>query len=149
MADNIVVAFTDLKRPFVVKTDASALEVTTVLYYRTLVGMQLQPVSFISRTLKEAERHNTVHEWESLTVVWVVDKFRPYLEHTQFEIPTDHASLKWNFTTQQTPRRVRRIVWLQGFNYVIKHRRERANTPTDALSIHQVTWERLLVWIPE
>lgn len=138
LADNVVVALPDLNRPFVVETDASAVGVAAVLLQET--GGQLRPVSFISRTLKEAEQHYTVQEWECLAVVWAVDKFRPYLEHTLFEIHTDHASLKWMFTTEQTSSRVRRwVLRLQGFNCVVKHRRGRANIPADALSRNPVS----------
>lgn len=67
--------------------------------------------------------------------MWAVDKFRPYVEFTSFEVHCDHASLSWMFRTEQSSCRVRRwVLRLQGFNCKIKHRRGRANIPADALS---------------
>lgn len=92
-------------------------------------------MSFITRVLTDAEKQYTVQEWECLAVVWAVDKFRPYLEFTEFEIHCDHSSLSWMFQTNQASPRVKRwVLRLQGLNCKIKHRRGLANIPADALS---------------
>lgn len=130
---NAVVALPDLNKPFVIETDASGVGIGAVLLQET--EGQLRPVSFISRTLTPAEQNYTVQEWECLAVVWALDRFRPYIEFTHFEIHCDHASLSWMFSTEQTSSRVRRwVLRLQGFNCTIKHRRGKANIPADALS---------------
>lgn len=133
LASDVVVALPDLNRPFIIETDASGTGIAAVLLQE--VNGQLRPVSFISRTLTTAERNYTVQEWECLAVVWAVDKFRPYIEFSSFEVHCDHASLAWMFSTEQTSCRVRRwVLRLQGLNCVIRHRRGRANIPADALS---------------
>lgn len=135
LAQDVVVSLPDLNRPFVVETDASGVGIAAVLLQAADDNAQLRPICFISRVLTEAEQRYTVQEWECLAVVWAVDKFRPYLEFTEFEVHCDHSSLSWMFTTDQTSPRVRRwVLRLQGFNCKIKHRRGLANVPADALS---------------
>lgn len=133
LAHDAVMSLPDLNRPFVVETDASGIGIAAVLLQAGPDG--LQPISFISRVLTEAEGHYTVQEWECLAVVWAVDKFRAYLEFTNFEIHCDHSSLSWMFSTDQASPRVKRwVLRLQGFNCRIRHRRGLANIPADALS---------------
>lgn len=135
LAHDVVVNLPDLNRPFVVETDASGVGIAAVLLQAAENDAQLQPIFFISRVLTEAQQHYTVQEWECLAVVWAVDKFRPYLGFTEFEVHCDHSSLSWMFTTDQTSPRVKRwVLRLQGFNCRIKHRRGLANVPADALS---------------
>lgn len=133
LAHDAVVNLPDLNRPFVVETDASGIGIAAVLLQAS--PEELRPVSFISRVLTEAEKQYTVQEWECLAVVWAVDKFRPYLEFTEFEIHCDHSSLSWMFHTDQASPRVKRwVLRLQGLNCKVKHRRGPANIPADALS---------------
>lgn len=133
LATDAVLSLPDLNAPFVVETDASSVGIAAVLLQRR--DNILKPISFISRGLSDAEHNYTVQEWECLAVVWAVEKFRSYLEFTEFEVHCDHASLAWMFTTEQASPRVRRwVLRLQGFQCKIKHRRGKANIPADALS---------------
>lgn len=133
LATGAVLRLPDLNAPFIVETDASSTGIAAVLLQQQ--EDILRPVSFISRGLSDAERNYTVQEWECLAVVWAVDKFRPYLEFTEFEIHCDHSSLAWMFSTEQASPRVRRwVLRLQGFQCKIRHRRGKANIPADALS---------------
>lgn len=135
LANDVVVSLPDLNRPFVVETDASQAGIAAVLLQTAEDSDELRPVSFISRVLTEAEQRYTVQEWECLAVVWAVDKFRPYLDFTHFEVHCDHSSLSWMFSTDQASPRVKRwVLRLQGFNCKIRHRRGLANIPADALS---------------
>lgn len=133
LANDAVVSLPDLNRPFVVETDASGVGIAAALLQEG--PERLKPVSFISRVLTDSERNYTVQEWECLAVVWAVDKFRPYLDFTDFDVHFDHSSLSWMFTTEQASPRVRRwVLRLQGFSCTIRHRRGHANIPADALS---------------
>lgn len=133
LTEEAVVALPDLNRPFIIETDASGIGIAAVLLQEK--DGHLRPVSFISRTLTEAESNYTVQEWECLAVVWALDKFRPYIEFAHFEVHCDHASLSWMFHTEQTSSRVKRwVLRLQGFKCTVKHRRGKANIPADALS---------------
>lgn len=123
----------DLNKPFVLETDASGVGIAAILLQES-EGI-LRPIEFISRKLNPHEKNYTVQEWECLAVVWAVERFRPYLEFTAFEIHCDHASLVWMFKTEQTSSRVKRwVLRLQGFDCVIKHRKGSLNIPADALS---------------
>lgn len=125
LARGAVVSLSDLNQPFVVKTDASCVG----------IAEGLQQVSFISRVLTDSKSNYTVQEWECLVVAWVVYKFRPCFDFTDFKVHCDHSSLSWMFTTEQTSPQVRRwLPRLQGFNCTIRRRRGRENIPADALS---------------
>lgn len=58
-------------------------------------------IAFASRSLNTAERNYSATELEYLTVVWVLEKWRVYLEDQLFTITTvtDHASFLWVFKT--------------------------------------------------
>jgi len=57
---------------------------------------QERVVAYTSRSLtKREERNISATELELLTVKHALKAFRPYLEGSQFELVTDHVSLKW------------------------------------------------------
>lgn len=107
LAIGAVLRLPDLNAPFVIATDASSVGIAAVLLQHQDT---FRPVSFISRGLSHSECNYTVQKWECLAVVWAVEKFRPFLEFTEFEVHCDRASLAWMFTTEQASPRVRRWV---------------------------------------
>ena len=79
--------------PFVIQTDASDSGLGAVLT-QTIDGVD-RVLCFASRTMTPAERNNSVTERECLAVLWVICKFRSYVEGCHFTVITDHSSLKW------------------------------------------------------
>ena len=47
--------------------------------------------------LKQAQKNYNMTEKECITVKWVIDKFRPYVEESHFMVITDHSALQWLF----------------------------------------------------
>lgn len=61
LLEEAVLSLPDLHRPFTIETDASGVGMSAVLLQEH--DGQLRPVSFISKTLSDAERNYTVQEW--------------------------------------------------------------------------------------
>ena len=82
----------DFSQPFRVTTDASGIAVGGVL------TQENRPVAFTSWKLKVHERNYPTHVLELLAVIHALKLWRHYLLGCQFELITDHKSLKWIFT---------------------------------------------------
>ena len=105
--------------PFTLMTDASLYGTGAVL----LQGGK--PCAYDSKKFIPAERNYSTTEQEGLAVIRAVKKWRPYLEGAKhkFIILTDHAALRWLFSTKDTPNRrvMRWITELQGYDFDIRH----------------------------
>lgn len=89
----------------------------------------------MSHKLTSAQKNYTVSEQEFLAAVMAVKKFRAYVEGHEFEIITDHASLKWLMNqTDLHGRLARWALKLQGFNFKTCHRKGIQNVVPDTLS---------------
>ena len=76
-----------------VQTVASDTGIGAVLLH--VIDGQERVLEFAGRTLSQAESNYSVTERECLTVVWAIQKFRPYIEGYHFLVVTDHSSLRW------------------------------------------------------
>lgn len=68
-------------------------------------------VAYGSRQLKPHERNYPTHDLELAAVVFALKQWRHYLYEEQFEIFTDHKSLKYLFTQKDLNLRQRR--WME------------------------------------
>jgi len=128
----------DLNGTFTVQCDASGYGLGAVLLAD--VNETTQPVCYISRNLKDAEKNYSVTEQECLAVVWACEKFRPFIECTRFTVVTDHKALTWLSTMKDPKGRLARwALRLQGFNYKIGYRPGALNHVPDMLSRNPVT----------
>lgn len=119
--------------PFQVQTDASDFGLGAVLT-QTIDGNE-HVISYISRSLTPNERKFSTTEKECLAVVWAVEKFRPYIEGTHFEVITDHFSLQWLHSLKDPCGRLARwSVRLQQYSFDVVHRRGRDHVVPDCLS---------------
>jgi hypothetical protein len=76
------------------QTDASGTALGAVLS-QEIDGCR-QPVAYASRTLTAQERRASfAYEIECLAVLFGIDMFRQYLEHTEFLLKTDNQALSW------------------------------------------------------
>ena len=123
----------DTTKNYVVTTDASGFATGAVLQQDH--GKGLQPIAFMSHKMNAAEKNYPVHEQELLAIVHALREWRHYLHGTEFEVVTDHMSLK-HFLTQPrlSARQARWAEFMQEFIMKITHRPGRLNNAADALS---------------
>ncbi|KAJ8346946.1 hypothetical protein SKAU_G00283470 [Synaphobranchus kaupii] len=106
---NVVLAYPDAQRPFIVDTDASNTGVGAVLSQEDEDGERV--VTYYSRALGKAERNYCVTRRELLAVVRALHHFRPYLQGSHFLLRTDHTSLTWLLNFKDPEGQVAR--WLE------------------------------------
>jgi hypothetical protein len=128
-----VLKLADPERPYTIHCDASGYAVGSVLMQDQ--GNGLQPVSFISTKMKDAETRYAPHEQELLSLVYACKKWRHYLHGRQFTILSDHRSLQ-HFTTQPllSARQARWKDLLAEFDFIIQYIEGPKNVVADALS---------------
>ena len=92
-------------------------------------------VAYSSRQLKDHERNYPTHDLELAAVVHALKIWRHYLYGAQFEIFTDHQSLKYIFTQKELNLRQRRwIELLKDYDFALQYHPGKANVVADALS---------------
>ena len=129
-----VLALADPKLPYVIHCDASGFAVGACLMQDQ--GAGLQPVSYISCKMKDAETRYAPHEQELLSLVYACKKWRHYLHNGKpFTVLTDHQSLRF-FSTQPllSARQARWKDALAEFDFTIRYIEGPKNVIADALS---------------
>lgn len=128
-----VMSCPDYSRPFVIQCDASNEGIGAVLCQK--LGDSEQAVAFLSRKLTDTERRYSTSERELLSVVYAIEKFRPYIDGLHFQVITDHSALKWLHKMKDPHGRLARwAMKLQQFSFDIIHRPGKSHTVPDALS---------------
>jgi hypothetical protein len=89
MSTTPVLALPDFSLPFVVETDACDEGLGALLM------QQGRPIAFLSKALGIKNKQLSIYEKGFLALIMVVDKWRPYLQRTEFEIRTDHKALSF------------------------------------------------------
>ncbi|GJW98585.1 ribonuclease H-like domain-containing protein [Tanacetum coccineum] len=113
--------------------DASEFTVRAVLGQKD--GNHFHPIYFASKTLIAAQQNNTVTEKELMTVVFIFNKFQPYLVLSKTIVYTNHSALRHLFKKQNAKLRlIRWILLLQEFNIEIKDKKGIENVVADHLS---------------
>ena len=114
---------------FVVYTDASRKGLGCVLMQEGRV------IAYASRQLKGYELNYPTHDLELAAIIFALKIWRHYLYGRQFEIFTDHKSLKYIFTQKELNMRQRRwIELLKDYDCAIRYHPGKANVVADALS---------------
>ena len=92
-------------------------------------------VAYGSRQLKNHEHNYPKHEMELEAVVFALKIWRHYLYGKEFEVYSDHKSLKYIFTKRNLNMRQRR--WMEfpeDYDFTLLYHPGKANVVTDALS---------------
>ena len=128
-----VLLLPDPDKQFVIHCDASGYAVGAVLQQDH--GNGLQPVSFLSKKMNDAETRYPVHEQELLAIHTALQTWRHYLQPKHFIVRTDHKSLTY-FQTQPmlSGRQVRWMEDLSDFEYTIEYVKGPTNIVADAFS---------------
>ncbi|CAM4623943.1 unnamed protein product [Caretta caretta] len=124
----------DFDKLFLVNTDASEHGVGAVLMQEG-PDQEFHPVVFLSKKLSERESNWSVTEKECYTIVYALEKLRPYICGWHFHLQTDHAALQWLHTATGNNKN---LIWwslaLQDFDFDIQHISGASNKVADALS---------------
>ena len=93
-----VLAFADLKRPFLLETDTSKYGLGTVLQQVQEDG-KYHPVAYASHTLRGSEANYHSSKLEFLALKWAVtEQFKEYLMYRPFTMHTDNNPLTYILT---------------------------------------------------
>lgn len=124
-----VLALPDFSKQFTLETDASECGIGAVL------SQDKHPIAFLSRALGPKSKGLSTYEKEYMAILLAVDHWRPYLQHGEFLILTDHHSLK-HLSEQRlhTPWQQKAYTKLMGLQYRICYRKGIHNSAADALS---------------
>ncbi|CAM5079113.1 unnamed protein product [Natator depressus] len=124
----------DFDKPFLVTTDASERGVEAVLMQEG-PDQEFHPVVFLSKKLSERESHWLISEKECYSIVYTLEKLRPYVWGRHFHLQTDHAALQWLHTATGNNKK---LIWwslaLQDFDLDIQPISGASYKVADALS---------------
>ena len=92
-------------------------------------------VAYGSRQLKNHEQNYPTHDMELATVVFALKIWRHFLYGEQFEVYSNHKSLKYIFTQRDLNTRQRRwMEFLEDYDFTLHYHPGKANVVADALS---------------
>ena len=99
-------------------------------------------VAFGSRQLKNHEQNYPTHDMELAVVVFALKIWCRYLYGEQFEMYSDHKSLKYIFTQRDLNMRQRRwMKFLKNYEFTLHYHSGKENVVVNALS--QKSWGAL------
>ena len=92
-------------------------------------------VAYGSRQLKDHEWNYPTHDIELAAIVFALQIWRHYIYGEQFEVFSDHKSLKYIFTQPDLNMRQRRwMEYLDDYDFTLHYNPGKANVVADALS---------------
>ena len=130
------VFFPNYELQWILRTDASEIGVGGVLLQVSKDSGEkpvLQPIAFISQRFSDAARKWATIEQEAYGIYYCVKKLAYYLVGKEFIVETDHNNLRW-MEASFVPKIVRWRIYLQSFNFKIRHIPGRDNVIADWLS---------------
>ena len=129
-----VLAHPKFEKPFILYTDASLVGVAGILCQEHPDGGEVV-IAYASKKLSDAQTRYTVTELELWALIYSVKQFRCYLHGAKWTAVTDHCPLRWLYNMRDpSARHFRWIMFLEQFQYEIRHRKGAAHTSVDALS---------------
>ena len=124
-----ILIVSDRGQGYTVYCDASRAELGCVLMQSRRV------VAYGSRQLKNHEQNYPTHDIKLAAVVFALKIWRHYLYGEQFEVYSDHKSLKYIFMQQDLNMRQRRwMEFLEDYDFTLHYHPSKANVVADALS---------------
>ena len=126
IAKEVMLAYPDFNKPFVIHTDASHYQLGAV------ISQDGKPVAFYSRKLNPAQTRYTTTERELLSIVETLKEYRNILLGQQIEVFTDHKNLVYK--TFNTERVMRWRLIIEEFGPKLTYIKGENNIVADALS---------------
>nr|GEW93686.1 hypothetical protein [Tanacetum cinerariifolium] len=99
-----ILVVSDWNLPFELMCDTSDFAIGAVLGQRKM--KHFHPIHYASKTMTKAQIHYTTTEKEMLSVVYAIEKFRPYLVLSKSIVYTDHSALKYLLSKQDAKPRL-------------------------------------------
>jgi transposase InsO family protein len=126
ISKEVLLAYPDFTKPFVIHTDASHTQLGAV------ISQDNKPIAFYSRKLNPAQTRYTTTERELLSIVETLKEFRNILLGQQIEVHTDHKNLTCKgFNTERV---MRWRLLLEEYGPDLKYIKGEDNIVADALS---------------
>jgi len=123
----------DTAKKFEVYCDASYQRLGCVLMQERML------VTYASRQLKVHEKNYPTHDFELASIVFALKSWRHYLYGSQFQVFSDHKSLKYLFDQKKLNMRQRRwMEYLKDYDFELLYHPSKANVVADALSRKKV-----------
>ena len=92
-------------------------------------------VTYGSRQLKNHEQNYPTHDMELAVIVFALKILRHYLYSEQFEVFSNHKSLKYIFIQRYlNMRQCRWMEYLEDYDFTLQYHPGKANVVADALS---------------
>ena len=126
IAREVMLAYPDFKKPFIIHTDASHTQLGAV------IAQDGKPIAFYSRKLNDAQTRYTTTERELLSIVETLKEFRNILLGHKLVVYTDHKNLVCKHFNTERVMRWRLI--LEEFGPELKYIKGEDNIVADALS---------------
>lgn len=136
----VAIFYPNYDLPWILRVDASKVGVGAVLSQKA-IGVdgreELQPIAFVSQKFSEqATRWKTI-EQEAYSCYFGVFKLSYYLHCKEFILETDHNNLLW-MEASLVPKIMRWRIYLQSFNFLIRHIPGKLNVVADYFSrVHE------------
>ena len=117
-----MLAFTDLKKPFLLETDVSKYGLGAILQQVQEDG-RYHPVAYTSRALHRSKANYHSSKLEFLALKWAVtQQFKEYLMYQPFTIRTDNNPLTYMLTTPNLDATGHHwVLALVGFNFKLEY----------------------------
>jgi hypothetical protein len=126
----VMLAFPDFSKEFVIHTDASHHQLGSV------ISQNDKPIAFYSRKLSDTQTRYTTTERELLSIVETLKEFRNILLGQRIKIYTDHKNL--TYTTQNSERVLRWRLLIEEFNPTLIYLPGEKNVVADTLSRNSI-----------
>lgn len=92
------------------------------------------PIAYLSKALSVKNKGLSIYDKEFLALVLAVEKWRPYLQHAEFVIRTDHKVFFLESQVLHTDIQKKPMEKLMGLHFKIVYRKGKDNLAADALS---------------
>ena len=134
LTSDIVLAYPQTDKPYKLYTDASNYAVGAILVQADDSGIE-RVIHYLSHMLDPTQAKWSTVVKEAYAIVYALQKLRPYLWGSRFEIITDHKPLKSLFCQDIANSKIQRwAVQISEFNAPIRYKCGRDNARADMLS---------------